>query len=268
MNPYADLFNRGQSMWGTPTMPGWGGGNNENSRGMWNGGFLGGAGGNWQNNPIKTLDIRSQGGAPPDQTLAQQGMQQPPPNQSNGIPPNGMFLGFGNLNQGNGGLEAQPFHPPPGYQPDMGGGRFEQIIPRGNQYGSRNGASPITPGNPWASQMTQNNPYMFGLQQGRMRPPQQSYSQQNPQMGGNPFMNMGGSQGVYRGQQQQYPQMQQQNLMQLMQLMQMLGMQTQPQFMGPARAPQGWNGGQDSNRDGSMGNSNPYLYNGQRIIPG
>lgn len=271
-----NFLGQNKSMWGTPGMPMWGGGNNVNTQGMWGGGgFFGGAGGQWQDQPIKTLDIRSQGGAPGgDQTLAQQGMQQPPPNQGNGIPPNGMFLGFGNLNQGNGGLEAQPFKGPAGgYPVDTSIGNFQQMIPGGNQYGSRNGASPITPGNPWASQMTQNNPYMFGLGQGRMRPPQ-NFGQSGvnafmPQQGGNPFMNMGGG-GMFGGRQQN-PQMQQQNIMQLMQLMQMMrggqGGGNMMNFMGPARAPQGWTGGQDSNRDGSVGNPNPYLYNGKPIIP-
>jgi len=221
------MFNFGQnkSMWGTPGMPMWGGGNNINSQGMWGGGgFFGGAGGQWQNQPIKTMDI--------------QVPQQPP------------MMDQTKMQQGMGGGQPQQMNYMPNVRPQ-------------NQ-------------NPWTSQNNQNNPYKFGLQQGKMRPPQQGYSQQNPQMGGNPFMNMGGGDayGSRRANQAQNPQMQQQNIMQLLQLMQMLrggqggGMQTQPQSMGPARAPQGWNGGQDSNRDGSMGNPNPYLYNGQRIIPG
>jgi len=54
-----DNFGQNKSMWGTPGQPGVSGGNNINTQGMWSGaGFMGGAGGQWQEKPLKTVDIQ------------------------------------------------------------------------------------------------------------------------------------------------------------------------------------------------------------------
>jgi len=67
-----------KSMWGTPGQPGVSGGNNINTQGMWSGaGFMGGAGGQWQEKPLKTMDI--QGSTPtPTPPPPTQGTQQNP----------------------------------------------------------------------------------------------------------------------------------------------------------------------------------------------
>ena len=139
-----DNFGQNKSMWGTPGMPNVSGGNNINTQGMWSGaGFMGGAGGQWQDKPIKTMNIQS----PPTSAPPTQGTQQ----------------------------------------------------------------------NPWAKDITTNNPYMFSLNQGQqMRPqgqnPWMGNQAQNPEVGGMPPSfgnNMINNQN---------PQMQQ-NIMQFLQLL-------------------------------------------------
>lgn len=77
-----DNFGQNKSMWGTPGQPGVSGGNNINTQGMWSGaGFMGGAGGQWQDKPIKTMNIQSTP-APPSTSPPTQGTQPSSPQQN------------------------------------------------------------------------------------------------------------------------------------------------------------------------------------------